>query len=312
MHRYLLLFVLAGCLSGVQQPVRLQTTDGHAWGTSWYFVSQGTTASHEMAVQLIKDRITRLTSVFSTYEATSEIQRLNSMPIGATRTVSTEMYRALLLARRLCEDSNTAFWPLVGTTMIREGFEPETLPLQRTEQAGHRDCSLIDVRTSSFRRLTDSRLNLNALAEGLLLDAVAHDLKEAGISRYLFEFGGEMMAGQGLPGRGWKVAVEGLDGLHPFTLEKAALSSSGTYRNRRNGRSHLIDRNGHAIEELRATSVICASGALADGLSTTAALLTPEEAQRLIKRYPECALFYQIEGKGRIHTYRSANWPEHE
>lgn len=200
-----------------------------------------------------------------------------------------------------------------------------------------RDCTKIDIRGSIFRRRTTGRLNLNAVAEGLLLDAVYADLYSAGIMRFLFEFGGEMIAGAG-PVSGtevnqkWKAAIELLAGegtnptqekdgiqsdgtgdLYVFYFEKAALSSSGTYRNRRNGKSHLIDRNNQGISELRAASVLCTGkrgGALADGLATTASLLTLAEAKQIVAEYTQCALYYQAETIEGIISYRSPQWPE--
>lgn len=325
------------------------TSQGCAWGTSWLLVIDDTIEKQRTAEAAVTQRIAQFTHVFSTYETESEIQRLNRLPVGAAVSVSKPMQDALLLSHELCEKSKGAFWPLTGDLMIREGFEPDVLsPLQKqtgtdkpvTASSAHmprRDCTTIDINGSTFRRRTTGRLNLNAVAEGLLLDAVHADLQSAGISRFLFEFGGEMIAAAGphsskKVNHKWKAAIELLEGegtdrteeadgiesggtsdLYIFYFEKAALSSSGTYRNRRNGRSHLIDRHNQGISELKAASVLCTgerSAALADGLATTASLLTLAEAKRILAQHGQCALYYQAETTEGMITYRSPNWPE--
>lgn len=334
-------------------------SQGRAWGTSWLLVIDDTIEKQRTAETAVVKRIAQFTQIFSTYESESEIQRLNRLPVGGHASVSRPMQDALLLSRELCEKSHGAFWPFLGDLIIKEGFEPDALsPLQkqtlthRMDKPGptssanmfRRDCTTIDIKGSTFRRRVTGRLNLNAVAEGLLLDAVYSDLRSAGISRFLFEFGGEMIAGAGPVSRGtvnhkWQAAIElvetrdsnptgdsgeadrtddipdhgNTEALYVFYFEKAALSSSGTYRNRRNEKSHLIDRNDHGIQEIKAASVLCTgerSGALADGLATTASLLTLSEARQILAEYAQCALYYQAETQGGMITYRSPNWPD--
>lgn len=326
-------------------------SQGRAWGTSWLLVIDDTIEKQRTAETAVARRIAQFTQVFSTYESESEIQRLNRLAIGEAASVSGPMQDALHLSRDLCEKSHGAFWPFLGDLMIREGFEPDALSttrkteLDRLDKPGpassahltRRDCTTIDINGSTFRRRTSGRLNLNAVAEGLLLDAVYADLQNAGISRFLFEFGGEMIAGAGPQSKTkvnqkWKAAIElleseetdrteeetgiesgGTGDLYVFYFEKAALSSSGTYRNRRNGRSHLINRNNRGIPELKAASVLCTGergGALADGLATTASLLTLAEAKQILAEYAQCALYYQAETTEGIISYRSPHWPE--
>ena len=327
-------------------------SQGRAWGSSWLLVIDDRIEKQRAAETAVARRIAQFTQVFSTYESESEIQGLNRLAIGEAASVSGPMQDALHLSRDLCEKSHGAFWPFLGDLMIREGFEPDALSMtrQKTEldrldkpglaSSAHltrRDCTTIDINGSTFRRRTTGRLNLNAVAEGLLLDAVYADLQNAGISRFLFEFGGEMIAAAGPVSRTkvnqqWKAAIElleseetdrteeedgidtdGTNDLFVFYFEKAALSSSGTYRNRRNGRSHLINRNNQGIPELKAASVLCTGergGALADGLATTASLLTLAEAKQILAEYAQCALYYQAETTEGIISYRSPHWPE--
>lgn len=326
-------------------------SQGRAWGTSWLLVIDDTIEKQREAETAVARRIAQFTQVFSTYESESEIQGLNRLAIGEAASVSGPMRDALQLSRDLCEKSHGAFWPFLGDLMIREGFEPDALSTTRKTEldqldkpgpasSAHltrRDCTTIDITGSTFRRRTTGRLNLNAVAEGLLLDAVYADLQNAGISRFLFEFGGEMIAGAGPVSRTkvnqkWKAAIElleseetdrteeengiesdGTGDLYVFYFEKAALSSSGTYRNRRNGRSHLINRNNQGFPELKAASVLCTGergGALADGLATTASLLTLAEAKQILAVYAQCALYYQAETTEGIISYRSPHWPE--
>lgn len=365
MRRLALLPLLAACIACHSAPdAGPEDTDpdpvhespgisqGRAWGTSWFLVIDDTVEKQREAEAAATRRIALFTQVFSTYETESEIQGLNSLSIGEAASVSGPMRDALQLSRELCEKSHGAFWPFLGDLMIREGFEPDALSttrqkteLDRLDKPGptsyanmpRRDCTTIDIRGSTFRRRTTGRLNLNAVAEGLLLDAVYADLQNAGISRFLFEFGGEMIAGAGPQSKTkvnqkWKAAIEllesegsdrtdeedgiesdGTNDLYVFFFEKAALSSSGTYRNRRNGRSHLIDRNNQGIPELKAASVLCTgerAGALADGLATTASLLTLAEAKQILAEYAQCALYYQAETTDGIISYRSPHWPE--
>jgi thiamine biosynthesis lipoprotein ApbE len=348
MHRFtFLLFLLACCHRGTADRITdLHTSQGQAWGTSWFLVVDTTGEKLLQAEKTVRNRIDQFTSIFSTYEPDSEIQRLNRLPAGAASTVSQPMRDALLFSRELCEKSHGAFWPFFGDVMIQEGFEPDLLqsvkhPATRT-QVKPADCSFIDIDGYTFRRRLAAGLNLNALAEGLLLDAVKNDLMDAGIEHFLFEFGGELIAASGpdLRKKGpqkWKAAIMLLTpenqnqqsrmtqtepekstqkgDLYLFSFENAALSSSGTYHNRIRGRSHLIDRSGHGIPELRASSVLCTgerSGILADGLATTVSLVTPAEAEHILRGYTQCAFYYQAESKDGILTLHSPDWPQRE
>jgi thiamine biosynthesis lipoprotein len=117
-------------------------------------------------------------------------------------------------------------------------------------------------------------LDLSAIGKGFAADRVGDRLRELGIEDFLFEIGGDLLAGGG----GWTIGIESpVPGNHRIVrtrkLENRAMATSGnTYRP-----THIIDpRTGASVIRPPSTvTVIAADGATADAWATALFVLGP-------------------------------------
>ena len=141
------------------------------------------------------------------------------------------------------------------------------------------------------------KLDLGAVAKGYAAQKVAEKLREAGLSSFILNAGGNVVCGDApLDGRSqWTVAVEDVDGFSTrlkLGLKNLSIVTSGDYQ-----RYYEVDgsRYHHLIDpatlypaaHMRAVSIIHPDSGLADFLSTAAFLLPYEESRAMIESIPE-------------------------
>jgi thiamine biosynthesis lipoprotein len=225
-------------------------------------------------------RVAALNSIFSDYEAESELNSIGLAP----RVVSAELYTILRFARGLSEASGGAFDVTVGPlTRLWRARAPLTAEAR----------ALVDWRELHLERgrvwlgRAGMRLDLGAVGKGFAGDEVLRMLKSMGISRVLVAASGDIVCGDAPPGApGWTVGV----GSSRVSLRRAAVSTSGdtTQFFERDGRrySHILDpRKGEALSDVLEVSVVAANGMTADALATTVRVMGVKAAAGVLKRY---------------------------
>ncbi len=178
----------------------------------------------------------------------------------------------------------------------------------------------VDLPSSALRRKGSVTLDVSGIAKGYAVDHVARYLDGQGISGYLIEIGGELLArGRKPNGQPWRVGIERPgDGFgsvqQPITLpEGGAVATSGDYRNFRmiDGRryAHIIDpRSGwptrHGLASV--TVVHPESCTDADALATALAVMGPEPGMRFAEQQGLAAFFIIREDAGSYRVEHSA------
>ncbi len=134
-----------------------------------------------------------------------------------------------------------------------------------------------------FKKIPGSRIDFNAIAQGFAVDVLAKFIESKGISNYLIDIGGEVLArGRKPDGNLWRVGVEKPSGdslseraLKTIVkLENAAIATSGNYRRFyiEDGvrYSHTIDPgNGYPVRHsLLSVSVLAKDCMTADAYAT--------------------------------------------
>ena len=133
---------------------------------------------------------------------------------------------------------------------------------------------------SIIKPLTGIQLDFSALAKGYGVDALGHLLEQYGISDYLVDIGGEMVARGKNAGNGWwqvgvrtpKKGVSDIESI--ISLENQALATSGNYENfyEVNGRKygHTINpKSGYPeISSLLSATVLTSDCMTADAYAT--------------------------------------------
>jgi thiamine biosynthesis lipoprotein len=235
-------------------------------------------------------------SIMSGTDTRSELSRLNRRSGTAGGIVSPELARIVRAAGRLAEATDGAFDPTVGALVslwhraARRGEPPSPAALARVcARVGWRGIVVDGPRVGLVPR--GLRLDLGAFGKGVALDRIARVLARRGASGIL-NFGESSLRTVGPPARrGWLVMlrhpVEGFAGR--FTVRHGACSTSATFgqclrvRDRLIG--HVFDpRSGTSVRRDAQVTVLAASAAVAEAVSTALLVLGPSAIERIAER----------------------------
>jgi thiamine biosynthesis lipoprotein ApbE len=255
--------------------------------------------------------IERLRRIFSTYDATTEIGKLNGTrePVE----VSAEMAEVLRAYEVWQRKSGGAFNGQVGELVRvwaageKAGREPDALTLERITADLKKPGWKLDEAAGTVTRLTDQPLNLNSIAKGYIIQkaAAAVRAQHPTVGALLINLGGDVLA-RGAPpgGSGWAVGVQDpfdhFDNAAPLAgvrLTDRAIATSGGYQRfyTINGKrySHIFDpRTGRPADGVAGATVIAADNLTANALATTLCVLAPQDGLKLIAGVPgaECLI----------------------
>lgn len=238
---YLLLFsfVLLGCQESEDSLYVLQ---GNAFGTTYtvqYY------ANSELVTPVALDSVfDRVNQSVSTYLPTSDISKINA---GDSTVVVDELFRAVYqLSETVYQQSDGYFDPTVGVLRNAYGFGEEK-PLERMDQTqldslrqfvGFDKVELRDDHTI-YKQHPEIYFDFNAVAKGYGIDLMGDYLNSLGITDYLIELGGELLAaGINLnKEKAWVAGIENVDSSladrsygATVSLYDQAMASSGNYR----------------------------------------------------------------------------------
>ncbi len=148
----------------------------------------------------------------------------------------------------------------------------------------------------------ETALDFNAIAQGYSSDLVGRFLRQKGITNYLVDIGGEVIAqGSKHDGSAWKVGIErpaenkysDREVETTIELKDQSVVTSGSYRKyyEKDGMrySHTIDPStGRPVEHtLLSVSVVDSSAWRADALATAFMVMGLERSLDFIKRHPD-------------------------
>lgn len=276
----------------------------HVIGTSldvWLTANSGSDA--ELAEAAILNEIERLRKIFSLYDDTSELSRLNRT--REPMVVSTEMLEVLRLYEYHQDRSHGAFNGQLGSVIQawkdaeRTQRLPDEATLSRLANEIRTRGWRIDEVNRTVTRITHQPLNLNAIAKGFIIQkaAAAALAKVESMTGMLLNLGGDMFAW----GLGDTVGVQ--DPRQPqdnapmiahVRLHNQAIATSGGYERyytiQGNRYSHLFDpRTARPADAALSATVIARDNVIANALATTLCALAPADGLRLIANTPGTA-----------------------
>ena len=241
------------------------------------------------ALHRVLAEIERLERIFSLYRPDSELSRLNEL--GGLEAPSFDLLAVLALSERISAATDGAFDPsvqplwqaLAGHFARRPAEAPgESLLAPALALVDYRR---IGTSPGRVRLGAGMALTLNGIAQGYITDRVSDLLRGLGFGSVLVQLG-ETRA---LPGRVWRVGAAGF--ARPFGLSGMAVATSAgaaTPLSRDGHWTHLLHpRRGPGSGSFRSVTVVAATAAEADALSTALAVVTAPEADRLARRFPE-------------------------
>lgn len=237
----------------------------------------------------------------SLWDDSSIISRINRNEKGVKLD---SIFRVIFTkSMEVAKRTEGAFNPCVGPLVKAWGFHRKQGKLPDSvliaELLKHIDYQKIWLRGDSIVKSdTNIELDFNAIAQGYSADLVASFLRKKGISSYLVDIGGEVVAGDMKPdGSLWRVGIEKPSDSASSEREietvveiaNKAIATSGTYRKYRleNGRrySHTIDpQTGFPVNHsLLSVSVVANDGITADAYATAFMVMGAEKAWRFIR-----------------------------
>ncbi len=289
--------------------------NGPTMGTRWsalFFAPDGfDPAPVQAALQAATGEVD---AQMSTWNAGSDLMRLNAAPVGTQVMVPDRLSEVLRLGLEIGLASGGACDIGMGDAVTAWGFGPEAAAPERIRSAmtakrvpAHQALE-IDRTTGLVRKTSPLALDLNGIAKGYGVDRLAETLAAHGIGDALVGIDGEMRAlGLRPDGEAWTIAVESPDPNRRAThsilaLQDAAVATSGDYRHwvGVQGRrlSHTMDpaRGAPLIASPASVTVVARTCAEADAWATACMVKGSLEGATLARRSNLSALFIDREG----------------
>lgn len=300
---------------------------GEAQGTYYvvtYFDAEGRNLQLE-----IDSLLTAFDQVASMWVKESIISKINRNDLGK---VKNQDFKILFeISKAVYSQSGGAFDPTVGPLVNAWGFGftdrmevdqqlvDSLLPL-----VGFKKVDLIGDNLSK----ADSRIqfDFNAIAQGYSVDLVGDLLESKGITDYLIDIGGEVLAHGAKPsGDYWSVGIEkpkdnagyGESLQAIVSLNNKALATSGNYRKfyEKDGvkYSHTIDpASGYPVRHsMLSVSVLADDCATADAWATAFMVLGVESALEILAKNKRMDAYFIYSGaEGDLKTYATSGLSE--
>ncbi|WP_425636732.1 FAD:protein FMN transferase [Algoriphagus yeomjeoni] len=261
----------------------------------------------------------------STYIPDSELSKFN---LGDTLDFNLPYLLPVLQESKVVFDNtNGAFDPTVGPLVNIWGFGPSGPELKDSVDIKNLLATVgfnkIEFDQTQLRKKVPGiYLDFSAIAKGYGSDVVADFLKNRGISNYLVEIGGELVAnGVNEKGELWKVGVNrpeesanASDLISIIALQDRGMATSGNYRNfyvRDSVKiSHTINpATGYPVTHtLLSATVLAANCMTADAYATAMMVMGKDRAIALDSALSEIEVFLIYDdGNGGFKTFASEN-----
>lgn len=304
-----------------------------------YHISWVATTTNSSAILAERDRVKNLVDQqlidfnksMSTYDPESELSILNTQYTANWQTISKDLYRVLTMAMTVNQQSHGAFDVTVGPLVNLWGFGPnkanDHVPAQvaiqeRLSLVGSDAISLRHQEGKPQLQLAAKRyIDLSAIAKGDAVDVLGLLLQQQGITNYLVEVGGEIIAHGTKPDHApWRIAIEapndeGRSVQIIIPLSEMGIATSGDYRNyfEQDGQrfSHTIDgRTGYPVKHrLASVSVLHESVAMADAWATALTVLGAEAGLSLAEEH-NLAVYFIVRGDQGFEQYSSSHFEQ--
>lgn len=293
MRFVLLILLLCGC----KRDDRLITMSGRTMGTTW--ILRADADGKSIRQNGLQQQLDAWEAILSHWQPDSALSCFNASPSTDWIDVPAELIEVVELAQQIGNDTDHALditiAPLVDLWGFGASGKRNSPPTEVEIATARAKCGWphLQVRHDppALRKTRpDLQINVSAVAEGWALDKLAKHLESIGITHFLLEIGGEVLA------RGeWRVGIQTPaappgESAQTLLLNNESIATSGVYRQNfttaGQQRSHILDpRTGRPIEhKLASVSVIHTSAAQADGYATALLVLGPEKGRQLAKQ----------------------------
>ncbi len=305
-----LLFVTACLFDKEPDVVRLS---GETMGTTFKITAIGDDLDEAALGEAVQDTLAQVNAKMSNWDPNSEVSTFSASTSTEPMQVSDEFALVIEAANEVHAKSGGTFDVTLGPLIELWGFGPRkpedpvpadediTSALARVGQA--RLLTLDGSAGTLAKSDAGVGINLSAIAKGYGIDAVAAQLREAGIENYMVEIGGDLVAmGQNDKGESWQIGIEkpetGAQAIQLVVpLDNLGMATSGDYKNyfEQDGvrYSHIIDpTTGRPITHSTTSVTVLAENAMmADAWATAMLALGQKKGFELAEQH-NLAVFF--------------------
>ena len=322
-----LCFLIVGSIVIIQQQRKApyQHHKGMVFGTSYSIIYQHSSNLQTQIQRCLQD-VDDALSPFNPHSVITQVN--NNQPVQ----VNDMFVDVFEMAQSVASDTHGAFDITVAPLVNAWGFGfkhnqfPEPAVVDSLRQlVGYDKVKLTPQGIGKYKvEKGDARMMLDcsAIAKGYGCDAVARLLRKEGITNFMVEIGGEVVAqGHNEKQQAGRIGVSKPidDSLAVHTelqtvlhMTHHAMATSGNYRNfyYKNGRkyAHTINpKTGMPVQHnILSATVITNSCAKADAYATAFMVMGLDSAKAVMKRHPEMmAYFICDDGKGGYKVWKS-------
>ena len=295
-------------MSKMSTELERHALNGPTMGTRWsalFFARPGFDPQPVRAA--LQAAVDTVDAQMSTWNAASDLMRLNAAPQAEWATIPDGLEQVLRLGLEIGRASGGAFDIGMGDAVAAWGFGPQDAApdgiraaMKARRQPAH---DVLELDGRRVRKTWPIAIDLNGIAKGYGVDQLALTLRDHGIADGLVGIDGEMRAmGLRPDGEAWSIAVEAPDpnrrAPHSIlALQDAAVATSGDYRHWVDvqGRrlSHTMDprRGAPLLTSPASVTVVARTCAEADAWATALMVLGPDAGTALAARRGLDALF---------------------
>jgi len=292
------LFVLFTLSVGAQNKKYIFTENKMGSPFNLIFVTNDSLKAKHIAQDCF-NLIDSLSQIFSDYDTTSEVNKINASAGLTPIKVSPAMLDLLLLSKQAYHKSIGAYDITIGPLSLlwRKARKKQEFPTKAAIESARHLMGFNQVQIDSEKAIIflpkkGMRLDFGGIAKGYIAQWVIDYLKSIGIKEALADAGGDIsMSGAPLSSKGWLVGVnvpETADDLLSKKLELTSISvatSGDVYQfieNEGVKYSHIINPiTGYGVTSLRNVTVIAPLGATADWLATACSILPIDLAKKV-------------------------------
>ncbi len=325
-YAFLLLGMLWGCTTAVQQDLAYHRIEGRTMGTT-YNITYATPTPLNWKNN-IDSLLVDINNSVSNYIDSSFVSRVNRNEIEVISS-DTHFLTNLMTSLEVHRHSEGYFDPTVMPLVNYWGFGYEkkvavtyvdSIEVTRRRNYVGMDKIVFDTLNGEIYIRKDTAVNIDfgGIAKGYGVDQICQFLEKKGCANYMVEIGGEVRAkGKNTSGQAWRIGIstpkpEALptDFQNVINLDNIAMASSGNYRNYYTVGEKMY---GHEINpftgypemnELLGVSVLAPSCILADGYATAFMVMGMERSKALMEKISgiDVALYYS-DNEGNIQAY---------
>jgi thiamine biosynthesis lipoprotein len=303
-------------------PVRV-TAEDKAMGTHLAFAAYTTPTLDEAAVQKAfaasVAEIRRLEALMTTWRPDSELSKVNAAAGKSPVEVDPETFdvvKEAVHASKISEGTfDITFESLHGLWKFDQDLDPHP-PTDAQIKAklpfvGYRHIHLDEAKHAVFLDNAGTKISLGGIAKGYAVDRAAKVLRDAGLTSFYVQAGGDLYAAGKKPdGTDWSAGIRdprGPDGTYfaVLPLSDHAFSTAGDYE-----RSYVIDgkryhhiidpRTGKPATASRSVTIYAPTAFLADEIDDAVFILGPEKGMKLVESLEDVGAVI-VDAKNNVH-----------